>query len=251
MSVLGRVVRSTVLLTAAVVLTRHGTKKDHPGNDAKYNPETLEQRNTVLSSKRILWLGSSFSASTGSAGITLCDYLAQINDAEIINESLEHSYLSSTMQNSAVKRIRSSLALVSHADCLVIEVSPIDAQLTHGDISDSQDRFTFKLKTTIGALEYLIAYAKELWNPTIILFTLPYCSDPSYEQLITKVHQVSDKWNVHLIDMYHDRELENPDPVKRSLYMTDMNHPTKAGLLNWIVPYMQNQLVHIVSGGIS
>ena len=249
MSVLGRLVKSTVLLAAAVVLTRYGTKKDHPGNDPKYDPETLEQRSTALSGKRMLWLGSSFSAGTGSGGICLTDYLKYINGTEIINESLAHSYLSSVTQNSAVKRFRSSLALVSHADYLVIEISPIDAEMTSGNVSDSFDRFTFPIKTTIGALEYLIAYSKELWDPQIILFTLPYCGDHAYEQLISKVQQVSDKWNVHLIDMYHDRTLENPDPVKRSLYMTDVSHPTKAGLHDWIVPYIQEKLLNIAAGG--
>ncbi|MBQ6488892.1 MAG: SGNH/GDSL hydrolase family protein [Solobacterium sp.] len=249
MSVLGKLVKSTVVLTAALVLTRYGTKKDHPGNDPKYDPQTLQQRQTALSGKQILWLGSSFSAGTGSGGTALTDYLKQINDAEIINESLAHSYLSSVTQNSAVKRFRSSLALVSHADYLVIEVSPIDAEMTHGAVSDSMDRFTFNIKTTTGALEYLIAYARELWDPVIILFTLPYCSDPAYEQLLSRIHQVSDKWNVHLIDMYNDRELENPDPVKRSLYMSDISHPTKAGLRDWIVPYMQEKLLNIAAGG--
>lgn len=249
MSVLGRLVRSAVVIGTAYVLTRHGTKKDHPGNDPKYDPETLEQRKTALSDKRILWLGSSFSAGTGSGGTALTDYLKQINNTEIINESLAHSYLSSVTQNSAVKRFRSSLALISHADYLVIEISPIDAEMTHGNVSSSNDRFTFNIKTTIGALEYLIAYAKELWDPVIVLFTLPYCSDPSYEQLIRKVREVSDKWNVHLIDLYHDRTLENPDPVKRSLYMTDAVHPTKAGLRDWIVPYMQEKLLNIAAGG--
>ncbi len=248
MSVLGRLVRSTVLLTAAVVLTRYGTKKDHPGNDSKYDPETLEARKTALYGKRMLWMGSSFSAGTGSGGITLCDYLTHINSMEIINESLAHSYLSSVTQNSAVKRFRSSLALVSHTDYLVIEISPIDAEMTPGTVSEGFDRFTFRIKTTIGALEYLIAYARDLWDPEIILFTLPYCSDPSYERLIGQVHEVSEKWNVHLIDMYHDRELENPDPVKRSLYMTDITHPTKAGLRDWIVPYMQKKLLNIAGG---
>lgn len=248
MSVLERLVRSTVLLTAAVVLTRYGTKKDHPGNDSKYDPDTLEVRKTALYGKHMLWMGSSFSAGTGSAGITLCNYLSHINSMVIINESLAHSYLSSLTQNSAIRRFRSSLALVSHTDYLVIEISPIDAEMTHGTVSESFDRFTFRTKTTIGALEYLIAYALNLWKPEIILFTLPYCSDPSYEQLIRQVHEVSQKWNVHLIDMYHDRELENPDPVKRSLYMTDITHPTKAGLRDWIVPYMQKKLLYIAGG---
>ena len=35
----------------------------------------------------------------------------------------------------------------------------------------------------------------------------------------------------------------------RCLYMTDAVHPTKAGLRDWIVPYMQEKLLNIAAGG--
>ena len=51
-----------------------------------------------------------------------------------------------------------------------------------GEVSSSQNKDDYDYSTVIGAMEYIIAYAKEKWNCPVIFYINPYLSDEVIEK---------------------------------------------------------------------
>ena len=114
-------------------------------------------------------------------------------------------------------------------------------------ISQSKNRNDFNTYTTIGAIEHIISYARETWNYPVIFYTNTYFNDRNYEVLIDKLYKIKDKWEIDIIDLYNDKELNNMTKKTLNLYMLfDNVHPHKAGYKLWWTPAIEKKLYKII-----
>ena len=58
--------------------------------------------------------------------------------------------------------------------------------------------------------------------------------------------QIQKKWDIGVIDLWHDSALNAVEEKKRKLYMADPIHPTKAGYLLWWTPFIENRLIELL-----
>lgn len=65
--------------------------------------------------------------------------------------------------------------------------------------------------------------------------------------MVDRLLELQKKWDIGVIDMFNDRELNDIDQDSYNLYMFDKNHPTKAGYLKWWTPFIENYLYNYLA----
>ena len=109
-------------------------------------------------------------------------------------------------------------------------------------MSDSFDIEDFDRGTVIGALETIIAYAKESWNCPVIIYTGTRFDSEPYEAMVDALPALQEKWGVGVLDLWNDEEMNAVSDEDYHLYMHDDVHPTRAGYLRWWVPKFESYL---------
>lgn len=240
-----------------MMIDENNIKKD-PGNAEEYSIENAgTNENSSLQGKNIIFLGSSVTLGTGALDTSFADYLAARNNftsykyavgaTTLVDEMSILAFLSSGDGDSYIQRLK-KIDKDLDADCLVCQLSTNDASMKKelGVISDSFDKSDFDTKTITGAMEYIIAYTKEVWNCPVIFYTGAYYDSPEYAAMVNRLMELSEKWDIGIIDMYSDEEFNDIDDTSYELYMRDEKHPTKAGYLLWWTPYMEQKLEELL-----
>lgn len=263
-----------VLLAAAVAAGAVGFYAFVPGNDAVYDAQNITASHTALTGKTIYWLGSSVTLGMESGEQAVADYIAARNGAVCVKEAVSgttlidkpyQSWFSS--EDSYVTRLNNSenFAKQAKVDAFVCQISTNDAKSENlsrwGRITgaDVTDKASFDVETTLGAMEYIIAYVWETWGCPVYFYSGAYFGDdgltgnrdPSgtdYARLVQLTHELVEKWNaiegyeVHIIDLYNDADFNDITDSQYKLYMRDPIHPLKAGYLEWWTPYFEEIL---------
>jgi hypothetical protein len=246
----------------------------NPGNSGRYDVENITAEQTALTGKTIYWLGSSVTLGMESGGQAVADYIAARNGAVCVKEAVSGTTLIDepyktwfSSSDSYITRLKTSVNFDKSAeiDAFVCQISTNDAksenleqwgQITGADVTDLN---VFDVKTTLGAMEYVIAYVHETWGCPVYFYSGSYFGDdgltgsknPSgtdYAKLVQMTHEIADKWNaiagyeVHVIDLYNDGAFNNIADAQFKLYMRDPIHPLKAGYLEWWTPYFESVL---------
>lgn len=250
-------------------------------NDESLNPENIEVRNQkTLEGKTIYWLGDSVVYGEMSDGYSVAEYIAARNNAVCVKEALSGSTMkAANHQKDYVNRLINSTVLDKNAkvDAFIIQISSNDviSKELWGKVTDADvtEKAQFDIYTSIGAVEYIIAYIHETWNCPIYFTSGAYFgSEPidgyvreafwnpgdGYGELISLVKEAVDKWNamegfdVQIIDMYNDEEFNAlstdefqyyTNKIKRGTELADDPiHPVKAGYLYWWTPYIEEFL---------
>lgn len=220
-----------------------------PGNGAQYaveNQNTIE--NSPLAGKRIIFLGSSVTYGAASQGASFADYIARRNGCEAIKEAVSGTTLMDNGGDSYVSRLK-RLNAAGGIDLFVCQLSTNDAsrKMPVGTVSDSFSIEDFDTKTTAGAIEYIIAFAKENYYCPIVFYTSPKYESENYRKMVEILKEIETKWNIVIIDMWNDEEFNNIRKEQRDLYMADSIHPTKAGYIEWWTPYFEKTLIEVLS----
>ncbi len=217
------------------------------GNSGRYNVSRVQTiENSPLKGKTILYLGSSVTAGMGSLGTSFVDYIAKMDDSVSIKEAVSGTTLTDIDEKSYVQRM---LALDKELkiDAFVCQLSTNDAKpelaLSLGAVSDSMNLADFDTHTIIGAMEYIIAYARDTWNCPVVFYTGTHYDDANYAAMVDALLQLQDKWDIGVIDLWNDRALNDITDAQRKLYMKDDIHPMKAGYLEWWTPVMRAYLI--------
>lgn len=242
-----------------------------PGNGARYDVRSITAENTALTGKTIYWLGSSVTLGMESGEQAVADYIAARNGAVCVKEAVSGTTLIDephetwfSSADSYITRLNTSASFDKYAeiDAFVCQISTNDAKRENvskwGKITAANvtDKNAFDVKTTIGAMEYVIAYVHDTWGCPVYFYSGSYFGDdgltgnrnPSgtdYANLIQLAHEVADKWNaiegyeVHVIDLYNDEAFNSITDAQFQLYMRDPIHPRKAGYLEWWTPYFE------------
>ena len=130
------------------------------------------------------------------------------------------------------------------ADAFVCQLSTNDATMKKplGSVSDSFDINDFDTKTVAGAIEYVIAYAKQTWNCPVIFYTGTEYKSEQYAQMVDLLLQIQEKWEIGVIDLWNDPEMQAVSAEDYKLYMINGIHPSLAGYRDWWTPKFEAYL---------
>lgn len=212
-----------------------------PGNAEEYgltNIEVLE--NSPIKGKHILFLGSSITYGTGSMGVSFADYICVRNGAVMIKEAVAATTLVDNGVNSYISRME-RLDKNMQVDLLVCQLSTNDGWKDSplGQVSESEELQDLDTQSITGAMEYIIAYAKETWKCPVVFYTNSRFEGEKYDQMVTLLHEVGEKWDIIVIDMWNNEQFNSISAEQKELYMADDIHPAQAGYLKWWMPYME------------
>ncbi len=245
-------------------------------NDAIYSVENVEEvPGSFLKGKKIYWLGSSVTYGASSEGESMADFIAKRSGCTSVKEAVSGTTLlndgltENTGAKSYVNRLITSTAFdkEEEIDAFVCQISTNDCtndrlnkrgRITADDKIEMTD---FNVATSLGAVEYIIAYVMETWGCPVYFYSGSYFSDGSnkvqrqnsnplgseYQKFVGQVQQIADKWdsyydyNVKVIDLYNDEEFNALASDKYYGWaINDPIHPRKAGYSQWWSPYIQN-----------
>lgn len=224
-----------------------------PGNTDVYsvaNFPTLE--NSPLKGKTYFWLGSSVTVGASAANESMADFIAKKYDCTCIKNAVSGTTLANQKENSYVARFDSYLASAEkaeHVDAVIVQLSTNDqlnesfGEITGDDVRDPE---AFDTSTTFGAIEYIIATAKQEWDCPVLFYANPPTGYESYMTMVLGLYDIAAKWDVEVIDMFMDLSFnELPTDEQRELWMVDKIHPSKAGYRDWWLPKFEEALLEL------
>ena len=165
----------------------------------------------------------------------------------VTKEAASGTTLATAKGNSYVERLR-KVDTNQSFDLLVCQLSTNDAsqKIALGSLSDSTDKDSFDTDTVIGAIEYIIAYAKETWDCEVVFYTGTKYDSANYQAMVDGLYAVQEKWGIGIIDLWNDTEMNAVSKDDYALYMYDSIHPTQAGYLLWWTPKIEEYLYEFV-----
>lgn len=220
------------------------------GNREEYSvASTQEIADSPLEGKVIFWLGSSVTEGASSGQESMADFLAKKHGAQCIKEAVSGTTLADRASSSYVSRLDQYLVSderAGHVDAFICQLSTNDKGFPDGfgvvTSADVRDAAAFDTATTFGAMEYIIATAKDTWDCPVYFYTNPPMGDENYETMVQSLEEIAEKWGVTIIDLYRDQAFNDISEEERALYMADSIHPTKAGYREWWLPKFEETL---------
>ncbi len=228
-------------------------KKDHtpslPGNAPAYDfSGIVPLENSPLKGKNVCVLGSSVVFGAASQQNAVGEYLAARFDCALTKEAVSGTTLADKTKNSYVRRLKNNLDPDAEFDLFICQLSTNDAtaRLPLGRISNSRSLNDFNISTVTGAMEYIICYAQQTWGCPVAFFTSSYYDSARYSAMVERIHALSEKWGIGVLDLYTPADFNNIPDADRKIYMSDKIHPTKAGYRDWWGPELERQLTEFL-----
>lgn len=218
------------------------------GNSSAYSVKNVPAvSESTLKDKTGIFLGSSVTYGYGSLGVSFVDYLEKTDGIIAVKEAVSGTTLVEGGKNSYVARMK-TIDTEIRADFFMCQLSTNDAtkELPLGQISESYDIDDFDTATVTGAVEYIIAYAKQVWDCPVIFYTqAKYDSEP-YGKMAEMLTEIKAKWDITVIDFWNNEEINSITDTERKLYLVDNIHPTRAGYLEWWLPEFRRVLLDLI-----
>ncbi len=186
--------------------------------------------------KTVVFLGSS--VTYGSEGWSMCDFIRETQAYDVVKWAVSGTTLADINEKSYVSRFNKEIDAQEVCDCFICQLSTNDAsqKLPLGKISESSNKKDFDTKTTIGAIEYIVATVREKWDCPIMFYTGTFMESELYQEMVDSLFEISKKWNFGIIDLWNDSEMRAVDAEDYKAYMLDNIHPTKLGYEKWWGP---------------
>ncbi|MBP2058662.1 lysophospholipase L1-like esterase [Lactobacillus colini] len=214
------------------------------GNAPEYSINQIKTKVSNLNNHQVLFLGSSVTFGFGSLGESFVDFLWKRDGLKAIKDAENGTTLVNidafTAGDSYVARFQSDLKDPA-PEVVVLQLSTNDVRRGSkklGEISDNH----YDTKTITGAIEYILAEIKLLWQCPVIIFTNPDFGEPLYGKMVDRTLELKKKWKFELINLYHDPDFKN----QPSLYMADPIHPTRAGYRDKWLPIFEQKLEKVL-----
>ena len=220
-------------------------------NEGNYGDFALKDTASVpdspINGKTVIFLGSSVTFGYGSFGVSFADFLEKTDGITAVKEAVSGTTLVDIKSNSYVSRMK-KIDKDINADAFGCQLSTNDAtkEMPLGEISDGFDTDDFDTQTVAGAIEYIIAYAKETWNCPVVFYTQAKYDSGHYAKMVELLLEIQKKWNITLIDLWNNDEINSITDKERNIYLVDHIHPTKAGYKEWWLPEFQKCLYEIL-----
>lgn len=215
------------------------------GNTEQYSvAATPAMPDSPLAGKQLYFLGSSVTFGAQSNEEAIPEFMDKVYGTVSIKEARSGTTLAISKEpRSYVERFDEYLESPDRAetmDCVIVQLSTNDSAKV-GDIGQVMPDFitdptAFDLKTTFGAMEYIIAMAKQTWDCPVVFYTNPPYGLDRYGEMVDGLYKIAEKWDITVIDLYNDEEFNSISAEDYDLYMADNIHPTKAGYRDWWLP---------------
>jgi len=204
------------------------------GNDEAFELQNVKEiENSPIQNKMIAYLGSSVTYGYKAEGVSFVEYISKRNSSYYIKESVSGTTLVDNSEISYYSRLR-KIDKNKKIDLFVCQFSTNDAYMK------------YDVKDIMKSLSNIVFYIKNSWACPVIVYTSPYFLSPYYEIMVNELKREQTKLGIYLLDMYSDKDFNNIDDNKRNLYMADPVHPTKAGYLLWLTPYMEKEIYNVL-----
>ena len=210
-------------------------------------PETEEiDPNDPLSGKTILWIGSSVTYGAQSGGhYSMVDAVEDLHSALVCEKyAISATTLVNTGEDSYVGRLK-RIPTSKTPDLIVVQLSTNDATTNKpfGEISESKDLADFDDTTIAGAIETIIAYARDTFNCPVCFYTGTYCQKEHYDEMVQLLLEIQKKWDIGVIDMFNNPEMTAVYGTEQyNTYMYDEVHPFRVGYVEWWTPVIDAAL---------
>lgn len=217
------------------------------GNSAEYSVEaTPALTDSRLAGKTVIFLGSSVTYGSASRGESFVEFLAKRDGIIPVKEAVSGTTLVDNGSDSYIARMKTIDKSVK-ADAFVCQLSTNDAtkKLPLGEVSASFDIADFDTSTVAGSLEYVIAYARDTWNCPVLFYTGTRYDSERYGEMVALLLDICEKWNVTVIDLWNNAELNAVSAEQYKTYMANGIHPTRAGYRDWWLPEFEKVLNEI------
>lgn len=217
------------------------------GNYGSYTcGNTPRIENSPLQGKTILFLGSSVTYGYASMGVSFADFLEASDGIVAVKEAVSGTTLADTKSSSYVSRLQ-KVDKGLKPDLFICQLSTNDAtkNISLGEVAQSTDPDTFDTQTVAGAIEYIIDYVKQVWGCPVLFYTQAKYASDAYADMVALLYQIKDKWDIGIIDLWNDEQLNAITDEERKLYLADAIHPTKAGYQIWWLPKFRESLYKI------
>ena len=246
-------------------------------NDESFSVKNIAKReDSPLAGKTFYWLGSSVTYGSASQGESMADYLAAYTGCTSVKEAVSGTTIYDDGGNgdsgakSYTRRMVKGTAFdkTAQIDALICQISTNDARndrLTKwGKMRDDEGVYKdyFDKSTTLGGVEYIIAYAIETWQCPVYFYSGAYFGDSgtrastnptgtNYGKLVDEVKKIATKWQnmgyeVGVIDLFNDEAFNATASDEYYKWATsDAIHPKRAGYAQWWTPYFEAYLLNV------
>ena len=130
-------------------------------------------------------------------------------------------------------------------DLIVVQLSTNDATTNKpfGEISESTDLADFDDTTIAGAIETIIAYARDTFNCPVCFYSGAYCEKENYPEMVQLLLDIQKKWDIGVIDLFNNPEMTALYGTEQyNSYMFDEVHPNRLGYVEWWTPVIDAYL---------
>lgn len=188
--------------------------------------------------KTLLFLGSSVTYGMDVDNYSMCEYLAATDRFEVIKWAVPGTTLADIDSQSYVSRLAARRGEVRACDHFICQLSTNDAGrgLPLGEISPYRDPADFDTATVTGAMEWIIATAKATWHAPVAFYTGTRFDNSRYAVMVERLFALQKKWDIGIIDLWNDPDMNAVTPDEYARYMGDPIHPTKVGYDAWWGP---------------
>jgi hypothetical protein len=243
---------------ALPVLSACGKEADPESTSVKETEPALSSETVTTSSEDIssvtddytldgetfVFLGSSVTFGSANNGVSFVDFIEQRNGCTCVKYAVSGTTLVDNGDSSYVQRLKKAARLTAECDHFICQLSTNDASQNKplGVVSDSFDLKDFDTKTITGAMEYIIAFAKNKWDCPVSFYTNPPYSSAPYKKMVERLFELQEKWGIGILDFWNDPD-SKLTTAQKNKYMSDSIHPTGAGYLEWWTPKFEEYLL--------
>lgn len=177
------------------------------------------------------FLGSSVTYGHANNGSSFVNEIQNLLQCVCVKEAVSGTTLANNGSNSYVARMLSNWDKNAKVDTLIVQLSTNDVSqnIARGTISDTKNPEDIDNTTTLGAIEYIIAYAKKTWNCEVVFYTNPKYNNAQYESLVKDLYQIQEKWGIGIVDFYYYKDMDPLSDETLASYMADAIHPNAMG----------------------
>ena len=197
----------------------------------------------LLRGKTIIFLGSSVTYGAAAGGVSFADILEKEDGIVSVKEAVSGTTLADMKSSSYVSRMKTIKKDIK-ADAFICQLSTNDAKkdITLGEISSVFSLDDFDTKTVAGAIEYIITYAKNVWNCPVIFYTGTKFDNEIYAQMVDLLLKIQRKHSIGVIDLWNSDEMNAVSAADYKVYMHDGVHPNFDGYEKWWTPQFRKYL---------